>query len=84
MAINILQSKQPNQDGVDAIRVEIANGDLEALEDIISKYNVQDARDIIAFSIGVLKEADGLPIAIHKKDGHIIKFVPKAIQKDGE
>ncbi len=82
MAINILQHKQPNQDGIDAIRVEIANGDLAALEDIIAKYGVRDARDIIAFSIGVLKEADGSPIAVQQKDGRIIKFIPKAIQKN--
>lgn len=82
MAINILQTKQPNQDGVDAIRVEIANGDLAALEDIISKYEVRDARDIIAFSIGLLKEADGAPLAIQQKDGRFIKFMPKALQKD--
>lgn len=82
MAVNILQQKQPNQDGVDAIRVEIANGDLAALEDIIDKYGVQDARDIIAFAIGVLKEADGAPLAIPQKDGRIIKFMPKALQKD--
>ena len=48
----------------------------------IAKYGVRDARDIIAFSIGVLKEADGSPIAVQQKDGRIIKFIPKAIQKN--
>ncbi len=84
MAINILQTKQPNKDGVDAIRIEIANGDLAALEDIVVKYGMQDARDIIAFAIGVLKEANGTPIAVPQKDGRVIKFMPKALSKDAK
>lgn len=84
MAINILKSKHKNGDGLDAIELEIANGDLAALEDIIEKYDVQDARDIIAFAIGVLKEADGRPVAAIKEDGRINKFVPKAIRQNGK
>jgi len=80
MAINILQTKQPNKDGVDAIRIEIANGDLAALEDIVVKYGMQ----IIAFAIGVLKEANGTPIAVPQKDGRVIKFMPKALSKDAK
>lgn len=85
MAINILQPKQLNKDGVEAIQLEIANGDLAALEDIVEKYGVRDTRDIIAFAINVLKEADGRPIAATKPGGQIIKFMPsEAIQKNGK
>jgi len=76
MAINILDDNYKNGDGQDAAKIEIANGDLRALKDVAEAYNVNDITDVIAFAIGVMKEADGRPIAAQKVDGTLKKFMP--------
>lgn len=76
MAINILDSNYKNDDGQDAVSVEIANGDLRALNEITEKYGVNDLTDIIAFAIAVMKESDGRPIAATRVDGSMRQFIP--------
>lgn len=82
MAINILKDNY-QKDGLDAVQLEIANGDLAALKSATDKYGVRGITDMIAFAIGVLNEADGRPVAATDKDGRLIKFIPsKTITKD--
>lgn len=82
MAINILKDNY-QKDGLDAVQLEIANGDLAALKSATDKYGVRDITDMIAFAIGLLNEADGRPVAAMDKNGRLIKFIPsKAITKD--
>lgn len=76
MAINILESNYKNDDGLDAVKVEIANGDLRALNEVTEKYGVNDLTDIIAFAIAVMKESDGRPVAATRVDGSMRKFIP--------
>lgn len=76
MAINILKNNYTNGADQDAMSLEIANGDLAALREVSEKYGVRDEGDMIAFAIGVLKEADGRPIAATKEDGRLMKFIP--------
>lgn len=76
MAINILNSNYKNDAGQDAVKVEIANGDLRALNEITEKYGVNDLTDIIAFAIAVMKESDGRPVAATRVDGSMRKFIP--------
>lgn len=76
MAINILESNHKNDDGLDAVSVEIANGDLRVLNEIVEAYGVNDITDIIAFAIAVMKESDGRPIAATRSDGTMRRFVP--------
>lgn len=84
MAINILESNYKNEDGLDAVKVEIANGDLRALNEVTEKYGVNDLTDIIAFAIAVMKESDGRPVAATRVDGSMRKFIPaKHTLKDG-
>lgn len=84
MAINIIKENYQNGDGQDATKIEIANGDLAALKAATERYGVRDITDMIAFSIGLLNEAAGRPVAATDKDGRLIKFMPsKAITKDG-
>ena len=84
MAINIIKENYQNGDGQDATKIEIANGDLAALKAATEQYGVRDITDMIAFSIGLLNEAAGRPVAAPDKDGRLIKFMPsKAITKDG-
>lgn len=83
MAINILKNDYKNEDGLDAVELEIANGDLAALKKATEKYGVHDLTDMIAFAIGVLDEADGRPVAATDEDGRLKKFMPsKAITKN--
>lgn len=82
MAINILKDNY-QKDGLDAMQLEIANGDLAALKSATEKYGVRDVTDMVAFAIGLLNEADGRPVAATDKDGRLIKFMPsKALIKD--
>lgn len=85
MAINILENNYKNDDGQNAVKVEIANGDLRALNEITEKYGVNDLTDIIAFAIAVMKESDGRPVAATRVDGSMRMFIPaKPIkQNDG-
>lgn len=76
MAINILKDNYQNEDGQDAAKIEIANGDLRALREVADAYNVNDITDAIAFAIGVMKEADGRPIAAQRVDGTLRPFMP--------
>lgn len=76
MAINILRENYKNDDDMDAVTLEIANGDLRALKEITNSYGVNDITDIIAFAIGVMKESDGRPVAATRVDGSMRKFVP--------
>lgn len=76
MAINILRSNYKNDDNQDAVTVEIANGDLRALNEITEKYGVSDLTDIIAFAIAVMKESDGRPVAATRVDGTMRQFIP--------
>lgn len=83
MAINILESNYKNNDNQDAIKVEIANGDLRALNEIVEEYGVNDITDVIAFAIGVMKESEGRPIAATRVDGTMRKFMPsESIRKN--
>lgn len=83
MAINILKDNYKNEDGVDAVQVEIANGDLRALKEITDDYKVNDITDVIAFAIGVMKEAEGRPIAATRVDGTLRQFMPsESIRKN--
>lgn len=75
MAIDIT-SKRQNDDGVYEVELRIANGDLEALESIQQDYDVKDLKSVIAFSINVLKQAGGRPIAVTTDDGFTKKLVP--------
>lgn len=76
MAINILKDHYKNKEGQDAAEIEIANGDLRALRELADVYNVNDITDIIAFAIGVMKEAEGRPLAAQRVDGTLRKFLP--------
>lgn len=76
MAINILESNYTNDAGQDAVKVEIANGDLRALNEITEKYGVNDLTDIIAFAIAVMKESDGRPVAAIRVDGTMRQLIP--------
>lgn len=76
MAINIISDEHINDAGLNAIDLEIANGDLEALTEIAKDYDLADRSDVIAFAIGVLKKAHGGPIAVVDKDGRYNKFKP--------
>lgn len=83
MAINIIKEKTKNEDGVDYMQVEIANGDLRALEEIVDAYDVNDITDAIAFAISVMKESAGRPIAATRVDGTLRPFMPSgAIRKN--
>ncbi|MCM1218209.1 MAG: hypothetical protein NC548_27300 [Lachnospiraceae bacterium] len=83
MAINILKDNY-QKDGLDAMQIEIANGDLAALKEATEKYGVHDITDMMAFAIGVLNKADGGPVAVVDEGGRFTKFIPsKAITKDG-
>lgn len=76
MAINILQDVHKREDGVDAVEIEIANGDLHALQEITNAYGVNDITDVIAFAIGVMKESEGRPIAATRVDGTLRQLMP--------
>lgn len=76
MAINILRNHYKNDDSQEAVTVEIANGDLRALNEITEKYGVNDLTDIIAFAIAVMKESDGRPVAATRVDGSMRQFIP--------
>ncbi len=78
MAINILKQDYQNDDGLDAIQLEIANGDLAVLKKATDSYGVHDVTDMIAFAIAVLNEADGRPVAATNKSGQLVKFMPSA------
>lgn len=85
MAINILNNNYTNDDGQDAVSIEIANGDLRALNEITEKYGVNDLTDTIAFAIAVMKESDGRPIAATRSDGTMRQLIPakSSISNDG-
>lgn len=76
MAINVLEKNCKNENGVNAVKIEIANGDLEALESIQHDYGLDNIEDVIAFAIGFLKEANGRVVAVAKEDGTFAKFLP--------
>ena len=76
MAIDIVTPKRKNDDGVYEVELRIANGDLEALESIQQDYDVKDLESIIAFSINVLKQAGGRPIAVTTDDRLTKKLMP--------
>lgn len=84
MAIDILKENY-QKGGMDAMQLEIANGDLAALKSATEKYGVKDVALMIAFAIGVLNEADGRPVAATDKDGRLVRFMPsKAIIRDDQ
>lgn len=76
MAINITKDNYQNDDGMDAVSIEIANGDLKALRGIAHSYRLNDVSDVIAFAIGILDKAHGQPVAVVDEDGHYIKYKP--------
>ena len=76
MAINIVKDNYKNDNGLDAMNIEIANGDLKALNDIARDYQLADKTSVIAFAIGVLKKAHGQPVAVVNEDGQYTKFKP--------
>jgi len=84
MAINILKTGYKNDDGQDAVQVEIANGDLRALNEITDKYGVHDLTDIIAFAIAIMKESDGRPVAVTTADGLLRQFIPAKPTKQND
>ncbi|MBQ3348582.1 hypothetical protein IJG90_03650 [Candidatus Saccharibacteria bacterium] len=76
MAINIVRENYQNNDGMDAVSIEVANGDLKALRGIAHSYRLNDVADVIAFAIGILDKAHGQPVAVVDEDGHYIKYKP--------
>lgn len=76
MAINIVKDNYKNDDGMEAVSIEIANGDLKALRWIAQSYRLADVSDVIAFAIGILDKAHGQPVAVVDEDGHYIKYKP--------
>ena len=83
MAINVIKRNYKNENGLNSTSIEIANGDLEALESIQHDYGLSDIDDVIAFAIGFLKEANGRVVAVAKDDGRFAKFIP-AKAKDND
>ncbi len=81
MAINILNGEHTNDAGQEAIDIQIANGDLHALKEVMEAYDVTDITDIIAFAIAVMKKSAGRPIAATMVDGSTKKFIPSASVK---
>ena len=76
MAINIVKENYKNDDDMDAIMIEVANGDLRALRGIMKSYKFADVSGVIAFAIGILDKAHGQPIAVVNEDGNYIKYTP--------
>lgn len=84
MAINTLRTNYENEAGQNSSSFEIANGDLEALEEITAAYGLKDNSKVIAFAIGLLKEANGGPVAVVKDDGRVNKYLPaEALKTNG-
>lgn len=84
MAINIIRDVHQKEDGVDAVEIEIANGDLRALQEITNAYGVNDITDIIAFAISVMKESEGRPVAATRVDGTLRQLMPsESIKRNG-
>lgn len=85
MTIHIIKENYTNDDGQVATTVEIANGDLRALNEVTERYGVNDLTDIIAFAIAVMKESDGRPVAATRVDGSMRQFIPAkhTTQHDG-
>ena len=78
MAITVIK------DGPDSATIEIAKGDLKALNEVMEDYNFADKTGVIAFSIGVLREAKGKPLSVSQDDGSRVRFEPAdKLKKDG-
>ena len=83
MAITITKSEHINAKSVNAIELEIANGDLKALGSIKDKYRLASIEDVLAFAIGVLDKANGKPVAVTHDDGSTVRYMPSSgIKKD--
>lgn len=76
MAINIVKDNYKNDDGMEAVSIEVANGDLKALKGIANSYRLNNVTDVIAFAIGILDKAHGQPVAVVDEDGRYIKYKP--------
>ena len=79
-----LEKNYKNDNGQNATKLEIANGDLEALESIQHDYGLSSIEDVVAFAIGFLKEANGRVVAVVKEDGRFAKFFPAKAKRDDE
>lgn len=83
MAITLIKSEHKNTESVDAVDIEIANGDLRALKSIKDEYRLASIEDVLAFAIGVLDKASGKPITVTHDDGSTARYMPASeIKKD--
>jgi hypothetical protein len=70
MAINQIEDTEQN------LKIDINNGDLKALEDIINNWKFKDKASALRFAIAVLKQSSRDSLGIRNKDGHVNLFQP--------
>jgi hypothetical protein len=57
-------------------KIQITNGDWQALSRVVSAYGLKDEADVIAFAIGILDKSNGRGVLVETQDGARQKFVP--------
>lgn len=70
MAINPIEDTDKN------LKIDIINGDLKALDDIMNKWKFKDKASALRFAIAVLTQSSRDSLGIRNKDGHINLFQP--------
>lgn len=59
-------------DKKDALYLEVDNGDLEALKEIVDKWNFKDKPSVFRFCLAVLKKSEDQKVSIKEGDKSII------------
>jgi hypothetical protein len=70
MAINLI-TDQP-----EGFQIDINNGDLKALSEIVNKWRFKDKESALRFAIAVLSLTEEGTLCQEKKDGSVVKFMP--------
>jgi hypothetical protein len=65
MAIIKTGAQEINENGVREISVNIENGDLAALNDIVSRYKFKDEASALRFALAVLYKAAGTDVVVN-------------------
>ncbi len=70
MAINLIHD-QP-----EGLQIDINNGDLRVLREIVNKWRFKDKESALRFALAVLSLTEEGSLCHEKKDGSVVKFVP--------
>lgn len=65
MAITKTNQNECNENKVREISVKIENGDLAALDDIVSRYKFKDEASALRFALAVLYKAAGTDVVVN-------------------